>query len=323
MVATSRRVRARGASLPEYALVLAAIILVAAGAYRSLGSRVGASADRASAVLVGGNGAAGGAAIAGDGAGRGGVGGFFRDFARGFVLGDYAEGSSAGQIVGQIVGGLVPFYGQAADIRDATAAMRDIANGTSGGWTNLGLAAVGFVPGVGDAAKGIIRGARHADEAALAVGAVRRARDTTDTVAAIARRGDDGVDRIPVQSSKNMDGVRRVTEIPVDQPVYRVQPNDLPLDPHKSPFFDPMEYNLPPGKRYEAIYVSPDKGGLESLRQKQGYFEQGDVMHTSTLGEVVNNANKGTSPDKVWVFSDGKLEWSTGTPGYVIVREVP
>jgi len=45
------RLRARGASMVEYALLLVAILLLAAGAYKALGPKVGAAATNAGGQL--------------------------------------------------------------------------------------------------------------------------------------------------------------------------------------------------------------------------------------------------------------------------------
>ena len=55
--------------------------------------------------------------------------------------------------------GLIPFVGQAADLRDTTAAAKGVWNkpGSWSSWGGLGLAAVGWFPGVGDVVKGAFR----------------------------------------------------------------------------------------------------------------------------------------------------------------------
>lgn len=75
------------------------------------------------------------------------------EFMRGLVLGDFAESESLAAVAGQIVGGLIPVYGQLADVRDLVAALKQVAEGKEGAWASLGLAAVGFVPLFGDMVK--------------------------------------------------------------------------------------------------------------------------------------------------------------------------
>ncbi|SDA36208.1 DNA/RNA non-specific endonuclease [Sphingomonas sp. NFR15] len=105
-----------------------------------------------------------------------GIGSFFE----GAVKGDFAGNPSWSATAGQVAMGFVPIAGQIADVRDAAHAIGQIWNGETGGWTNLAASAVGFIPGVGDAVKGLIRGgekasaevagavAKHADEAVQA-----------------------------------------------------------------------------------------------------------------------------------------------------------
>jgi len=84
------------------------------------------------------------------------------------VVGGYVEGDfyqpqdvaqMAGQFVGQLGAGLTPYWGQAADVRDTTAAVNAIRNEGLGWGTGLGMAAAvaAWVPGVGDAVKGIVK----------------------------------------------------------------------------------------------------------------------------------------------------------------------
>jgi len=71
---------------------------------------------------------------------------------------------------------LIPFVGQAADLRDTIAAFRQVQNGEKGAWVNLFAAGVGWVPGIGDAAKGLIRGGKRTLDAGteVAQGVARR-----------------------------------------------------------------------------------------------------------------------------------------------------
>lgn len=76
----------------------------------------------------------------------------------GAVRGDYSDNNSWSSLGGQVGIGFVPVLGQIADARDTVAAIGDVISGEDGAWGNLGLAAVAWVPGVGDAAKGVLRG---------------------------------------------------------------------------------------------------------------------------------------------------------------------
>lgn len=355
-LARNRRTRVRGASLPEYALLLVAILLIAAGAFKTLGRSVSSSADKAASAIAadsgGGIGGAIGAAIggmggavanamgaaaAGDGSNSGGFGGIVKDFFKGAILGDFSNCQSAACTTGQILGGFVPIVGQLADLRDTGAAVIGVFQGREGAWRDLGLSMVGYIPGAGDAIKGVLKGGDDIAAAAVkndgamagmigAVGkrgddvaaAASRQSEIYGTASTAIKKGDDGVDRVMVQGPKRLDGTRVVDEVPLDTPVYRVQEPDLPVAPHPSPYFDPDAYGLPMNQKYEVLYVSPDRAGLENLRQRQGYFDQGLEMHEGKLGDWVQN-----SGDNVMVFRDSKLEFSEGIEGYVIVKPVP
>ncbi|MCI4592634.1 DNA/RNA non-specific endonuclease [Sphingobium sp. BYY-5] len=109
-----------------------------------------------------------------------GIGSFFE----GLVKGDFSDNDSWSATAGQVIGGFIPVVGQIGDARDTVAAIGGVIEGKDGAWGNLGLAAIGWVPGLGDIAKGAIRGgekaldaggeiaqqaARHGDELADAV----------------------------------------------------------------------------------------------------------------------------------------------------------
>ncbi|MEK6283555.1 MAG: SpvB/TcaC N-terminal domain-containing protein [Acidobacteriota bacterium] len=72
------------------------------------------------------------------------------------VLGDLFEGKSTwtGTLI-NVGTGVIPFVGQAADFRDTVAAVRKVSNKPRSGllWFNLGMAAVAWVPVIGDVAK--------------------------------------------------------------------------------------------------------------------------------------------------------------------------
>jgi hypothetical protein len=80
------------------------------------------------------------------------------------VEGDFHEGETTWTGTALNVGvGVVPIVGQIADVRDTAAAAKNLWNDPS--WGNagmLGLAAVGFVPLAGDAAKGGVKIAKQA-----------------------------------------------------------------------------------------------------------------------------------------------------------------
>jgi len=202
---------ARGASMPEYALLIVVVMLVAGGAYRALGRGVNDNAARAASVLASGAGAGGAGGSGGAGSGDSGsaLAKFISDFADGFVRGDFSDRDGAGKVAGQIIGGLVPIYGQIADLRDIAAAVVDVANGKEGGWANLGMATVGVVPGVGDALKAGLKAGREARQIA---------KHGDEIAAAAARRGEkigEGATSIVYREGNN---VRKVVkdEVAVD-----------------------------------------------------------------------------------------------------------
>lgn len=84
----------------------------------------------------------------------------------GALQGDFNEDPTFWNVVGQVALGFVPYAGQAADVRDLIIALDDMFNKGGykkfGSWVNLLLVVVGFVPGFGDAAKAVGRGAFHA-----------------------------------------------------------------------------------------------------------------------------------------------------------------
>ncbi|MEC3912559.1 DNA/RNA non-specific endonuclease [Sphingobium sp. CR2-8] len=107
-----------------------------------------------------------------------GVGSFFE----GLVKGDFADNDSWSATAGQVVGGFIPFVGQAADARDTVAAIGGVIEGKDGAWGNLGLTAIGWVPGIGDLAKGALRGGEKVVDAGtdIASQATRHADDVAD-----------------------------------------------------------------------------------------------------------------------------------------------
>jgi serine phosphatase RsbU (regulator of sigma subunit) len=103
-----------------------------------------------------------------------------------------------------------------------------------------------------------------------------------------------------------------------DTPVFRVQDASLKLAPHESPFFDPSAYNLPGAREYEALYISSDKTALDKLRRDQGYFDQGLVMHETTIGALLESAGPGAVIVQDAKFNASVLGREQG--GYIIVR---
>ncbi len=83
---------------------------------------------------------------------------YIKEAVKGAVLGSFSENQSGAKLIGQTLTGLLPVVGQVADFRDSSAAVLKIKNGEKGGWRDLGLSAIGWVPGVGDYVKGMLKG---------------------------------------------------------------------------------------------------------------------------------------------------------------------
>ncbi len=72
----------------------------------------------------------------------------------GAVLGDFVDKPNVWNIIGQVASGFIPYFGQAADVRDLIAAIQHVAQGKDGAGLDLMLSLIAVVPGLGDAVKG-------------------------------------------------------------------------------------------------------------------------------------------------------------------------
>jgi hypothetical protein len=110
-------------------------------------------------------------------------------FVEGAVLGNFSDNHSWSATGGQVAVGLIPVVGQIADARDTIASVGQVLRGEDGGWLNLGASIVGWVPGIGDAAKAAIRGGGNLAEAGVDVGktVARNADEATETGVKVAR----------------------------------------------------------------------------------------------------------------------------------------
>lgn len=88
--------------------------------------------------------------------------GFWGSAWEGAWKGDFSGNTGWGGISAQVVIGFIPVVGQVADARDTVANIRNVWNspGSGAAWAGLGGAAMAWVPGVGDAAKGAFKGGR-------------------------------------------------------------------------------------------------------------------------------------------------------------------
>lgn len=120
-----------------------------------------------------------------------GVGSFFE----GAVAGDFSDNQSWSATAGQVAIGFIPIVGQVADARDTIASFKKVWNGEEGGWLSLGASLVGWVPGIGDAAKAAIRGGSKAADAGLEVGQ-QALRHGDEAVSGAAKKTDNAADAI-------------------------------------------------------------------------------------------------------------------------------
>ena len=122
-------------------------------------------------------------------------------FVEGAVLGNFSDNHSWSATAGQVVVGFVPIVGQIADARDTVASVGQVLRGEEGGWLNLGASIVGWVPGIGDAAKAAIRGGGNLAEAGVDVGktVARNADEAAETGAKV----ESGIARADIPPSAN------------------------------------------------------------------------------------------------------------------------
>jgi hypothetical protein len=71
-----------------------------------------------------------------------------RDILEGAVAGDFSDRTTALGVIAQIVVGMIPYVGQAADIRDIIANGKDLYDGKEGAGLGLAIAIVAIVPGL-------------------------------------------------------------------------------------------------------------------------------------------------------------------------------
>jgi len=178
----------RGANLVEYLVIVGLIALVAMAGFRAFGRSVDDKATAQAACVEsfscsgngnGTNGNATGDDIGsrsdqinravdqGDGDDGGGfwgwVGGQAKNFVKGGVLGSFGGNTGWAGFSAKMIVGVIPVVGQIADARDTVAGVIGVVrNPTSPlAWTDLGAAAVGWVPLFGDAAANSMRGGKE------------------------------------------------------------------------------------------------------------------------------------------------------------------
>ena len=82
-----------------------------------------------------------------------------RDLVEGATLGDFSRTDSEAKLIGQFAAGFVPVYGQVGDVRDTAAAVRKVWRREPGGWRDLGVALLGWLPLVGEMFRRKMKGA--------------------------------------------------------------------------------------------------------------------------------------------------------------------
>jgi hypothetical protein len=77
------------------------------------------------------------------------------DVIDGYIRGDFIENPNLANSIGSIAAGLTPIWGQISDARDTVANIRNVWGHPCDieAWKGLGLCCVGWIPGLGDAAK--------------------------------------------------------------------------------------------------------------------------------------------------------------------------
>ena len=128
--------------------------------------------------------------------------GFWQSVKEGAWDGDFSENTSWTKTVTQVLVGFVPYAGQVADARDTIKAAKDVWEGKDGAWTALGLAGIGWIPGLGDAIKGGARITRKGVKAAVEIGG--KTADEIATALRTARKLEGSVKKFPIP-----DGMRK------------------------------------------------------------------------------------------------------------------
>lgn len=176
-------------------------------------------------------------------------------FVEGAILGDFGDNSSWSATAGQVVVGFVPVAGQIADLRDTAASIGQVIRGENGGWLNLGASVVGWVPGIGDAAKAAIRGGSNVADAGteVAQGAARHVDDAASGGARIdPPPSSNGVPGATIAETASRTGIpeARVREI-LDTP--------KPVRPDPSTYLSPerIAAHLRPFEESGAIRFTP------------------------------------------------------------------
>lgn len=159
-------------------------------------------------------------------------------FLEGALLGDFADNDTWSAVAGQTTVGLIPIVGQIADARDTLAAVRDVAEGQDGAWARLSGAAVGWIPGIGDALKGGTRVGMRLGTEVVEEGAERLVKETVEEGAErLAREeADEGAEQLAKEGAETAEerAARDGTEEGAEQVVAHTSASWAP-DPTATP----------------------------------------------------------------------------------------
>jgi hypothetical protein len=100
-----------------------------------------------------------------------------KELLEGAIVGDFNDNPTFWNTIGQVAIGVVPYAGQAADIRDIIANVKKLHEGgykDPDAWINLVLTGIGIIPGLGDTIKAVGKGSKGAIRKALS-GALKNA----------------------------------------------------------------------------------------------------------------------------------------------------
>ncbi len=252
-----------------------------------------------------------------------GIGSFFT----GAVAGNFSDNHTWSATAGQVAMGFVPIAGQIADVRDTAASIGQIARGESGGWLNLGASLIGFVPGIGDAAKAALRGGGNAAQAG-ADAARTAARTADDAVAPGAARKlaeppalqpAPRADTPPPPSGPASGLANAADEGPtlmeraeLAGDVYKTGAKDSPISP-------PAGFRVASADEIRALGVDAN---LLGKADEKGFFAR-VYAHDSPAGTSYTVAFRGTNPSSMKdIAADAKQAFGADSVHYARALEI-
>jgi hypothetical protein len=230
--------------------------------------------------------------------------GFWESVKEGAWDGDFSDNDSWTKTITQVLVGFVPYAGQVADARDTIKAAKDVWAGKDGAWTSLGLAGIGWIPGLGDAIKGGVRVSRKGVKAAVEIGG-----KTADEIAAAlrsARRVEGSVKKFPIP-----DGVRKeFDDVFAKREAARARRDVLEAKAKNGTITDAEKTELS-GKRYEVNESS------RQLGEKAGdAFIARDFPGAEKLYPPAGAGSRSGDFDAVWKAKDP----ATGQDVFIVVE---